>query len=74
MKYEDLSKYQKIRIRGSTCPICGEGFSKFDDIQELKMKYGKAMIYYHFHSACLLSIKVSSQLEPRKEDTNAKAQ
>lgn len=67
MKYEDLSKYQKERIRGSTCPFCGEGFTKFDDVQELKMKYGKAMLYYYFHSSCLLSIKFSSQLEVRKE-------
>lgn len=68
MKYTDMTRYQQMRSKSAICPFCGEGFTKFDDVQELKMKYGRAMLHFYFHSSCLLSIKMSSQLGEEVKD------
>lgn len=62
MKYEDMTPYEKSRVRDSTCPLCGEKITKLDDVQQIKMKYGRALIYYNFHSNCLLQLRFPSQL------------
>lgn len=63
MRYEQLSKYQQSRVLDSHCPICGMKITKLDDFQQIKMKYGKSILYFNFHSSCLLSFKIPSQLE-----------
>lgn len=62
MRYENLTKYQWSRVEGCLCPLCGNPITKLDDFQQIKMKYGKAILYYNFHSNCLLTLKFSSQL------------
>lgn len=62
MRYEDMTPYQWSRVESSICPLCGNRITKLDDIQQIKMKYGRALIYYNFHSNCLLSWKFPSQL------------
>lgn len=62
MRYEDLSAYQKSRVRDDICTICQGKFNKFDDVQEVKIKYGRAMLYFHFHTSCLINQRYSSQL------------
>lgn len=63
MRYEDLTPYQKSRVRYDICPLCSGKFNKFDDVQEVKMKYGRAMLHFYFHSACLIAWRYPSQLE-----------
>ena len=67
MRYEDMTQLQKERVRNYTCEICGQKFTKLDDVQEINMKYGRAMLHFEFHSSCLLAkrgiYKYPSQLE-----------
>lgn len=67
MRYEDMTQSQKLRVRNYKCEICGQKFTKLDDVQEIKMKYGRAMLHFEFHSSCLLAkrgiYKFPSQLE-----------
>ena len=67
MKYEEMTKYQQSKMYLQECPICSGKFTKFDDVQELKMRYGRSIMHFYFHSKCLLGLKISSQLE-REED------
>lgn len=71
MKYEDMTQSQKARVREERCVICGQKFTKLDDVQEIKMKYGRAMLHFDFHSTCLLSWRFPSQLGNREEVQNA---
>lgn len=70
MRYEEMSRTQKNRINFDTCLICKRKFTKLDDIQELKMKYGRAMLHFYFHSNCLIGIRCPSQLANREEAHN----
>lgn len=63
MKYIEMTKSQRVRVRYLECPLCKSKFTKLDDVQEIKMKYGKAMLYFDFHSNCLLKTRFPSQLE-----------
>lgn len=67
MRYENLTKYQWSRVEGCRCPLCGNPITKLDDFQQIKMKYGKAILYYNFHSNCLLTLKFPSQLGKEEE-------
>ena len=67
MRYENLTKYQWSRVEGCLCPLCGNPITKLDDFQQIKMKYGKSILYYNFHSNCLLALKLSSQLGKEEE-------
>ena len=62
MKYAEMTKSQRDRVRFSECPLCEGKFTKLDDIQEIKMKYGRAVLHFYFHSNCLLKIRFPSQL------------
>lgn len=67
MKYEEMTKYQQSKMYLQECPICSGKFTKFDDVQELKMRYGRSIMHFYFHSKCLLGLKVPSQLEREEE-------
>ena len=54
MRYEDLTKSQQAQVRLDTCPLCSGKFNKLDDIQEIRMKYGRSTMHFYFHSSCLL--------------------
>lgn len=63
MKYEDMAKSQRDRVRFSTCTLCHNKFTKLDDVQEIKMRYGRSILHFYFHSNCLLKLRFPSQLE-----------
>lgn len=63
MKYEDMAKSQRDRVRFSTCILCHNKFTKLDDVQEIKMRYGRSILHFYFHSNCLLKSRFPSQLE-----------
>lgn len=63
MKYEDMAKSQRDRVRFSTCTLCHNKFTKLDDVQEIKMRYGRSILHFYFHSNCLLKSRCPSQLE-----------
>lgn len=64
MKYADMTKSQRDRLRFSVCTLCENKFTKLDDVQEIKMKYGRSVLHFYFHSNCLLKSRFPSQLEP----------
>lgn len=73
MRYEDMTKREQLLSRGASCPICHEGVNKLEDVQITKIRYGKRVIPFFIHSACLLKTLSSSQLEVLgKEDEDAK--
>ena len=63
MRYEDMTSRQKSKVRFDICPLCSGKFNKLDDIQEIKMKYGRTMMHFYFHSSCLVAWRYTSQLE-----------
>lgn len=63
MRYEDLNSSKKSTIRlGVKCELCNKKISRVDDFQLLKMKYGRSILNFYFHSNCLLAIRGLSQL------------
>ena len=71
MRYEDMTKREQLLSRGAICPLCHEAINKIEDVQLTKIKYGKRVIPFFIHSACLLKTLSSSQLEDiRKEEDN----
>lgn len=66
MRYADMTKSQRDRVRFSICTLCQSNFTKLDDVQEIKMKYGRAVLHFYFHSNCLLKSRFPSQLEEVK--------
>ena len=76
MRYEDMTKREQLLSRNAICPICHTAVDKLEDVQIVKMKYGKRVIPFYIHSACLLNAMTtiaSSQLgASRKEVENAK--
>ena len=62
MKYAEMTKSQRDRVRFSECTLCDGKFTKLDDVQEIKMKYGRAVLHFYFHSNCLLKTRFPSQL------------
>ena len=72
MRYNEMTKNQKDRVRFQECPMCNGKFTKLDDVQEIKMKYGRATLHFYFHSNCLLKWRFPSQLEEGIENEKAK--
>ena len=62
MKYAEMTKSQRDRVRFSVCTLCKGKFTKLDDVQEIEMKYGRAVLHFYFHSNCLLKLRFPSQL------------
>lgn len=72
MTYETMTDRERRMSRTAVCPLCQAPISKLDDVQIVKMKYGKRTLPFYLHSACLLnSVCVASQLGEEVE--NAKS-
>lgn len=72
MRYEDMTKREQLLSRGALCPMCQCPIDKLEDVQIVKMKYGKRVIPFYIHSACLLNSLLTSQLASQgKEVENA---
>ena len=64
MLYENMTDREQRLSRTALCPLCRSPISKIDDVQIVKVRYGKRVLPFYIHSACLLnSICVTSQLE-----------
>lgn len=64
MQYAEMTDRDQRLSRGSRCPLCNNPISKIDDVQIAKVRYGKRILPFYIHSACLLnSIGFTSQLE-----------
>ena len=76
MRYEDMTIREQRLSRTAICPICHDAIEKIEDVQIVKIKYGKRVIPFYIHSACLLNSICSSQLDGviRKEVQNEKEQ
>ena len=62
-----MTKREQLLSRTSLCPICKEAIGKLEDVQIVKVKYGKRVISFFIHSACLLNSRGASQLEESRE-------
>ena len=72
MRYEDMTKREQLLLRTAICPMCQCQIDKLEDVQIVKMKYGKRVIPFYIHSACLLNSLLTSQLATQgKEVENA---
>ncbi len=64
MQYENMTDREQRLSRTALCPLCHAPISKIDDVQIVKVRYGKRILPFYIHSVCLLnSICVTSQLE-----------
>ena len=63
MNYAEMTDREKRLSHQSFCPICFKSIDKIDDVQIVKMRYGRRVIPFYIHSTCLLNSLVSSQLE-----------
>lgn len=64
MLYENMTDREQRLSRSALCPLCHQPISKVEDVQILKLRYGKRILPFYFHSSCLLnSICMTSQLE-----------
>lgn len=64
MQYENMTDREQRLSRTALCPLCHAPISKIDDVQIVKVRYGKRILPFYIHSACLLnSIRITSQLE-----------
>lgn len=72
MTYETMTDRERRMSRTAVCPLCQTPISKLDDVQIVKMKYGKRTLPFYLHSACLLnSICVTSQLGEEVENAES---
>lgn len=64
MQYAEMTDREQRLSRTALCPLCHSPISKIDDVQIVKLRYGKRILPFYIHSSCLLnSICVTSQLE-----------
>lgn len=64
MNYAEMTDREQRLSRTAVCPLCHIPISKIDDVQIVKLRYGKRVLPFYIHSACLLnSICITSQLE-----------
>lgn len=64
MQYAEMTDREQRLSRNALCPLCQSTISKLDDVQIVKVRYGKRVLPFYIHSSCLLnSICVTSQLE-----------
>lgn len=68
MRYEDMTLREQRLSKTALCPLCHERIEIIQDVQIVKMKYGKRVILFYIHSACLLNSIVSSQLDYSREE------
>lgn len=73
MRYEDMTKREQLLSRSAICPMCHEPIGHLEDVQLTKIKYGKRVIPFFIHSACLLKTISSSQLEEIRKEENDEA-
>lgn len=54
MKYDDMSKYIKLKFRNSKkqCYYCGKELSLLDDIEWSTQKISKYKMYHFYHVKC----------------------
>lgn len=62
MIYAEMTDREKRLSQQSVCPICGKPIDKIEDVQLVKMRYGRRVIPFYIHSSCLLNSIASSQL------------
>ena len=63
MKYEDMTPRQRQLSKKALCPICEQSIVPFEDIQIIKINYGKRVLHSFIHTGCILNSMFSSQLE-----------
>lgn len=64
MQYTEMTDREQRLSRTALCPLCQSPISKIDDVQIVKVRYGKRVLPFYIHSSCLLnSISITSQLE-----------
>ena len=63
MNYAEMTDREKRLSQQSLCPMCRKPIDKIDDVQIVKMRYGRRVIPFYIHSTCLLNSIASSQLE-----------
>lgn len=64
MQYAEMTDREQRLSRNALCPLCQSPISKIDDVQIVKVRYGKRVLPFFIHSSCLLnSICITSQLE-----------
>lgn len=64
MQYTEMTDREQRLSRSAVCPLCRSPISKLDDVQIVKVRYGKRVLPFYIHSTCLLnSICITSQLE-----------
>lgn len=68
MRYEDMTVREQRLSKTALCPLCMGAIEKIDDVQLVKMRYGKRVIPFYMHSACLLNSLLSSQLGASREE------
>jgi hypothetical protein len=77
MIYAEMTDREKRLSQQSICPICQKSIDKIEDVQLVKMRYGRRVIPFYIHSSCLLNSIASSQLggieNEEKEYTEQKA-
>ena len=73
MRYEDLTVRQQRLLSSSICPICHKPIERIEDMQLLQMRYGRRVLNFYIHSACLLESLMSSQLGGNKDEEIEKA-
>lgn len=67
MNYAEMTDREQRLSRIAICPLCQSPISKLDDVQIVKVRYGKRVLPFYIHSSCLLnSICITSQLEGGK--------
>ena len=63
MKYEEMTPRMKRLSKEVTCPICNNPIVPYEDVQIIKINYGKRVLHSFFHTTCILNSLLSSQLE-----------
>lgn len=62
MRYEDMTIREQRLSHNAICPFCGSSISRLEDIQIVKIRYGKRIIPAYMHTTCLLNTIMFSQL------------
>lgn len=62
MRYEDMTIREQRLSHNAICPFCRSPITRLEDVQIVKMRYGKRVIPAYMHTSCLLNTMMSSQL------------
>ncbi len=63
MRYEDMTVREQRLSHNAICPFCRCPITRLEDVQIVKIRYGKRIIPAYMHTSCLLNTMLSSQLE-----------